>query len=512
MGSRIVWAVVGGFLSGVFVASVSGAGKSLAMFVLLLGIVAVLFSLIEKGKKKILIVFAVACTMFSLGVTRMEMAARIGDPVLSARIGSPVVLNGIVTEEPDARETSVRVTVDVAELRASSTIPVRARVLVVAPAHTEVRYGDVVQVKGALELPESFDTTAGRLFDYPSYLAKDGVLYTVSFAKITKTGESLSWRNGSVVKAAAIRMKYVFLDGLGAALPEPEAGLAGGITVGDKRSIGKELSEEFQRVSLIHMVVLSGYNITVVVNAVTAYMGAFSHAIRFSAAGFIVMMFALMAGGAASAVRAGLMALIAIFARITHRVFLAERVLGVVACLMVFWNPWTLVFDPGFQLSALATLGLILYTPIFSDWLSRVPERFGLREIVASTCGTQLMVLPLLLYQNGSLSIVALPANLFALITVPLAMFASFVAAVAGMVTGPLAPVFGAPAYLVLRYEISVAHVFASLPYAAVLVPAFGVLWLSAAYAFLAAAYVYVQKKKGRALGSADSLTAVQQL
>ena len=61
-------------------------------------------------------------------------------------------------------------------------------------------------------------------------------------------------------------MKQEYLKGEDATLPEPEAGLAGGITVGDKRSIGPALSADFQKVSLIQMIVLSGYNITVVAN------------------------------------------------------------------------------------------------------------------------------------------------------------------------------------------------------------------------------------------------------
>lgn len=503
MGSRVLWAIVGGFLAGVFLASFIPLTPAHALFVIGLGILIGIVGRIDISIQKKYLVVAVALVACGLGMLRMEMAARVGDPGLSARIGQSVVLNGIVTEEPDARETSVRLTVDVSGL-ASSTVPVRARVLVVAPAHNDVRYGDSVEVRGTLGLPEAFDTTLGRQFDYPKYLAKDGILYTLSFAQVRCVRcQDVILTKGSYLKAAALGVKHFFLDGLRKALPEPEAGLAGGITVGDKRSIGKELSEDFQKVSLIHMLVLSGYNITIVINAAMAVLGTLSQTVRFGVAGVIVVFFALMTGGAASAVRAGAMALIAIFARVTHRVFLAGRILGVVCFAMVAWNPWTLRFDPGFQLSALATLGLILFTPVFSGWFVRIPKKYGLREIVASTCGTQLMVLPLLLYQNGIFSIVALPANLFALITVPAAMSLSFFAAIAGLVSGPFAPLFGAPAYVVLWYEIFVARFFASLPFAAVSIPAFSAWWMLAAYAVLFAGYLYIKKMNGRGQGPA---------
>ncbi len=483
--------MVGGFLTGVFLASFFSVGYTFALFALLLATLAGLFVFVRREKRAPLIVAAIACIAFAAGIARMEGAARSEDPTLSSHIGEKVTLSGIVSQEPDKRESNTRLTIDVTSLDGRATTSVSARILAIAPLRTEAKYGDMVQVAGELGRPESFDTTLGRSFDYPKYLAKDGILYTLSFAQVELLGEN----RANPAKAFAIGIKQLFLQGLGASIPEPEAGLAGGITVGDKRSIGGELTEDFIATSLIHMVVLSGYNITIVINGVNALAERAPSYARFGVAGVIVALFALMSGGAATAVRAGAMALIAIYARTTHRTFLASRALGVVCVMMVLWNPWTLAFDPSFQLSALATLGLILFTPIFERWLTRVPKRWAMREILASTIATQLMVLPLLLYQSGTLSLVGLPANLLALVTVPLAMGASAVAAVAGLIAGPLAPIIGFPAYLVLGYEIAVAQFFASLPFASVEVPAFGALWLLIAYAILFTMYGYLKNK-----------------
>ena len=119
-----------------------------------------------------------------------------------------------------------------------------------------------------------------------------------------------------------------------------------------------------------------------------------------------------------------------------------------------------------------------------------------MREIVASTLSTQLMVLPLLLYQNGLFSIVSLPANLFALIAVPYAMFASIIAAIGGMAAGSLALPIAAPALALLWYIINVAKFFASLPFAALSVPAFSAWWMFAAYALIFGALLIAQKRE----------------
>src|SRR6185503_1276768 len=107
-------------------------------------------------------------------------------------------------------------------------------------------------------------------------------------------------------------IKNAYLAGMRATLPEPEAGLAGGITVGDKRSIGPELSAAFQRDSLVHMLVLSGYNITVVLNTTQRFLQTTPRLLQFGGTISVVLFFILMSGGAASAVRAGCMALIAV--------------------------------------------------------------------------------------------------------------------------------------------------------------------------------------------------------
>ena len=477
MSGKIFWAVIFGFLLGVFARSFLPLGLTFSGFLFLLGVTALLLGYIEREKMRATILIATVLVACGAGIARMNASVLSGDPMLSAHIGQNVTLDGVVSQEPDARETSTLIHVAVHALVATTTASVSGGVLVILPAHANVAYGDDVRISGTLELPQAFDTGLGRQFNYPEYLAAQGIGYEISFARIDTHGNS-----GNPLKAAAFAIKETYVQGTRAVLPEPEAGLAGGITVGDKRSIGTELSTAFQRDSLIHMVVLSGYNITVVLNAVARALAWTPRYVQFGGSIGVVVFFILMSGGASSAARSGLMALIAVFARATHRTYLGERALAAVAFVMVAWNPWTLAFDPSFQLSALATLGLILFTPIFSVWFARVPERFGLREVLASTCATQLMVLPLLLYSNGTLSLVALPANLLALAPVPLAMLFSFIAAIGGMLFGTLAAPLALPAYALLWYIVHIAQLLASLPFAAVSLGAFSAWWMFAAY------------------------------
>ena len=199
-----------------------------------------------------------------------------------------------------------------------------------------------------------------------------------------------------------------------------------------------------------------------------------------------------------------LMALIALYARYTGRTYAASRALLFVILLMLLWNPLYLAFDPGFSLSVAATAGLIWLAPILERFLQ---ERGGLHFLrvmpsaaqrnalknaiferpsfwinaIATTLSAQIAVLPLLLYFTGNLSFIAIPANVFVMPFVPLAMAWSFVAGIGGMLFAHFVPLLaigiGFPAYLLNAFLMFVAQTSAALPYATFLLPAFP-FWL----------------------------------
>ncbi len=477
--NSIFWISIFGFLSGVFVASVSAPGWYVVLFCILLA--AALF-LVPRGF--FVSIGIIACFF---GGLRTESVSLSRDALLDAALGERVVIEGVVFEEPDVRERSTRLSV-----RTESG----AGVLVVAPLHVGIEYGDLVQVEGVVTKPEVFDTGVGRLFNYPEFLAKDGISYQMSFASAEYRGEG----EHNFVKAAAISIKQRYLDGLARALPEPHAGLAGGITAGDKRGLGEDLSETFRIVGLVHIVVLSGYNIMVVIGFFERMLEKTRMRTRAIVSITVATFFALITGLASSSVRAAGMAIIATIGKASGRTYMAARALAVVAVLMVLWNPYVLTFDPGFQLSVIATGGLLFISPQLEPLLSFITKRFGLRDIAATTLGTQIAVLPLILFQSGELSVYALPANLFALAAVPWAMLTSGIAAVVGLLVPQLAPVAALPAYVLLSYILIVADFFANLPFASLTIPAFSLVLLGATYAGL----ICVVTKRRTHVGSAN--------
>jgi competence protein ComEC len=481
MNAHILWALVLGFVTGVFLRSLVPLEVAFVGFMALLGSAALLLGILERKKLRACVLVAVALFACASGIARMGAAVVTTDPILDTRIGEKVVLEGVVSHEPDAREASTRILLRAGTIiYGSATTSVSAGVLVITSAHVGVAYGDLVRAEGTLRLPEAFETGEGREFNYPAYLAKDGIVYELSFATVEAFGKGA--RNP--LKAVSIYLKQLYLDGIARALPEPHGGLAGGITAGDKRGLGEDLSATFRTVSLTHIIVLSGYNIMIVVFGLGWLFARFrvGRWVEFGLGVAIAAFFALITGLAAASVRAAAMASIAMVGKVTGRVYLASRALAVVALGMVLWNPYVLVFDIGFQLSIIATWGLVTFSPIVAAKLSFITERFALREIAAATIGTQIAVLPLLLYQSGALSLYALPVNLLVLIVVPWAMLFSAIAAFAGLLLVPLAPIAAFPAYALLSYMTGIANLFASLPFSSIAIPAFSAGWLVTIY------------------------------
>lgn len=399
-----------------------------------------------------------------LGVVRVMVVPSTLPDVFVPFVGQEVSFTGRIVGDPDLRETSQRVAILVEQEN------VETLVLAVAQKYPHVAYGEDVRVRGVLVYPEPFSTDGGREFRYDRFLAKDGVFALIENAQLHTTAprEGL----GDMAVGMLLDAKHAFLDGLTRALPEPHASLAAGLVAGGKQGLGKELLAAFIISGLVHIVVLSGYNVMIVAEAVMRLFGFLSRRAAALAACLVIGAFVLMAGAGAASIRAGLMAVLSLIARATGRTYAVVRALLAAGVLMVLWNPLLLVYDPGFQLSFVATLGLILLAPLLEARLKGIKNNL-VRDLLASTCAAQIAVLPLLLYQTGQLSTLSLLANMLVLPVVPISMAFSALAGLAGLLVPTLAPVFGLPAYALLSYILSIAEFVASVPRASLAVPAF---------------------------------------
>lgn len=403
---------------------------------------------------------ALGLAALSVGAFRFGWAETVvTETLLAPSVGETVTITGLVVREPDVRAGATLLTVQTTD----------TRVLVRTDRYSDVLYGDTVAVTGKLEQPEAFVTDLGREFDYEGYLHARGVTHTMSFVTPTviAVGEA-------GVLARLYQLKAYFLSRLALVLPEPEVGLGAGLLLGVQSALGADIEEAFRTAGIIHIVVLSGYNIMLVVAFV---MYVFAYFLPFRARLICgigaVIVFALLVGYSPSVLRASLMAILFLLSSLLARPYLILRMLVLAGILMVMWNPYILRYDIGFQLSFMATLGLILVAPRLELLFSAVATKFSMRTFLVATIATQIAVAPLLLYHIGEWSLVAIPVNLLVLPMVPVAMLLTFLTGLVALVSAPLATPLAFCAQLSLMLIIGIAQVASAIPFAAVSIPPF---------------------------------------
>lgn len=467
-----------GFSSGIFLTSLITPNVALSAFSSALAVVCVVAH--KKTGRAAYFLVTLTFVAFALGTLRMSVAQEKLPAQFAAEVRHRETYTATVVGSPDLRDATQRVVVRLTRGDES------AKALVVTARYPVLTAGDTVRVTGTLIPPSAFTDERGRTFRYDKYLEKDGILLTMQFATVHFLHSAAPYS----VSAFLSRAKRAFLHGINVALPEPYASFAGGIVIGGKSGLGETLEEAFIRSGLIQIIVLSGYNVMVVAEWVILLSQSLRASKRVSAlfGAAALLLFVGIAGFSATALRATLMALIALYARATGRSYTAGRALLVTIVLMLLYAPLSLVYDPGFDLSVAATAGLIWLAPLFEQRLMGIRNTYW-KNALATTLAAQVAVLPLLLYETGNLSFVSIPANLAVIAVMPLAMAAAALAGIGGVLLGTVssaaAVALGSPAYLLSAYCIWVARTSAALPWSAALVPTFPFMVVVLAYVLL---------------------------
>jgi len=402
-------------------------------------------------------------------------------PSYGRAIGKSVEVTGIITDAPDIRLSSQHLIF--------TPDSVDTDILLTVPRDTDISYGDKLKITGILKEPENFITSAGKEFNYKRYLANQNIYFIIKNPDI----EIISQNNGNILKSYLFKLRNSFVKNIGKVILPPESDLASGLILGVRGGFDSDTRDEFISTGTIHIIALSGYNVTIVAEWIMKIFKIFfSQFVSIVFGIIVIILFIMMAGASSTSIRAGIMATIALFARMTGRNYDAGRALFIAALLMIVYDPRVIV-DISFELSFLATFGVLFITPKVINWVKFIPMKFGLRELFATTIAATLSVLPILLYSTGILSLVSLPANILILSFIPITMLFSFLVGIFGFITPILSFPFGFVAHLLLSYILFIIHFFASLSFASIIVPSFSIIFVIIIYMIMA--YLVFRKK-----------------
>ena len=322
---------------------------------------------------------------------------------------------------------------------------------ITAQRYPEFEYGDKVNVDGAIkEIPE----------DWQGYFSKEDVFGLMSFPKI----ELISKNNGSAIKAGLLKINLAIQNSFKKVLPLEKAAFLSGLTLGETGEFSEEFEEKLRLTGTTHLVALSGYNIAVIATVVLLALNRwFSRWTSSLFAIIVIISFVVMTGAEASVVRAALMAMVLTIAEHSSRQYYFRNAIVFVALLMVLANPKVLVFDVGFQLSFLATLGIVYLRPVLKNKLGFNDESGFLswKDNLLTTSSAQIAVLPILILSFGQFSPFSLLTNILILEFIPVTMAIGFFIAITSVFSSSLAFLLSLAIQPLLFYIFGVINIFA---------------------------------------------------
>jgi competence protein ComEC len=485
------------WLAGIAACAVFGHGAWL--LVPALACLAVATVLVRPQRSIALMAIAVML-VFAGAVLRFEAARGHVPADAVSRFNHSVAMRvrGVVAGDPQLADTSQQLRLDVRDVQiagtwqhASGSVLVRTGIL------PHYRSGDLVAAEGMLEAPDSTSS-----FDYADYLERRGIRSAMQYPDIASTGHE----DDAPLTAMTLAVRRRLSHALALALPEPQASLAQGVLLGQRSALPAVVSNDLNDTNTSHLVVVSGENVVLVSTYVTIVLAwALNRRRALALSVAAVIAYALLVGASPPVLRATIMGILLVIAQLNGRPTHGLTSILFAAALMSGLDPAT-IRDVSFQLSFAATAGIVyLASPLRHcllgglAWLLRaheVPRWLGaaFADPLSVTIAAIATTLPLIALDFGRLSLVALPANLLVVPAFPLILGGSLLAAIGGLI--PHAHLaLAAPAYYALTYWLAVAHMLASIPFAAPTLGGYTSPWAATTYsAITVAAYLLLRR------------------
>ncbi len=481
---RIFIGATGGLLAGVTLAIFMPA---VAWFSFGVGTIALLIIVLGTARIRDALLACIVVLFGAMGLLRGEDAMMLAHAAHQYD-GATVRLSGIVLQDPlrSAFQQRVIFGVHSCVLKSGDTCAVKKVLLRTS------RYAEGLSMRSGLRVTCTLTPVKNfsETFDYVMYLAAKGVRYTCDAQNIT------TWQNGNLydrVYRALASMRMYMEAIVMRNVTQPQGALTAGLLFGGDGRLSQAWQDKFSTTGLTHIVAVSGYNVTVIAHALILF-GIFIGLWRWQAtwlaiAGIVI--FVAMIGAPAAAVRAGIMGVTVLLLLSGGRMGSALPALLLAGTVMAVINPLIVRYDIGFQLSFLATLGIIVVYPIMERFVQRRDQSLGIGEIVLVTMSAQIFVVPVIAYHFHTFALYSLFANILILPLIPIAMAVASVMIVGGMVSVWWAMWGGWIISILLSWVFVVVDFFAKAPYASLHIEHLSLWWIVIWYSIVGGILFY---------------------
>ncbi len=278
--------------------------------------------------------------------------------------------------------------------------------------------------------------------------------------------------------------------------PSPHSELLIGMVIGaDELGSSPRFKEALKTTGTIHVVVVSGFNVSLVANLVMGVLGSKYKTRNVIISQLFTFVYSVMTGFEPPVIRAWIMGGVVSWVKYYGRSVDGFRILAFTALVMVLIWPYFL-FSVSFQLSFLATLGLVVFGNIVVDFFKRkFPKGNFFIEDLGTTISAQIFVLPIVSYYFGRISIISFLVNPLILWTVPIATVMGTFYIFIAMLSQPLAQILSILIYPFLNIFVYTVNFFSKIKVASVGVD-LGLAYVIAYYLIVALILIIITKRK----------------
>ncbi len=402
-------------------------------------------------------VFLIAGVIALLGAIHLQM--RLPRPAVNdiswLSAGETVTVTGkVLTESRLTRGQKWQMWLEVKESESDGeTRSNTGKLYVTLPDSEENRVypGQEIRVKGSISRLKA--ATNPGTFDFKSYLAARGCFARLRGMEIIdKTSPSRGlWQ---------LRRRIV--ESLTEGLNSEYGSLLSSITLGRQAAdLSPEIEDLFVQTGLTHVLAVSGFHIALLLGVTLKLTRNLSPRQQFFIGMGVLIFYVGLTGIQPSIMRAALMGVAGLIGLIYNRKVNSYGALIVAATILLLFNPlW--IFDLGFALSFLATLGLIISVKPIEERLNYLPSLIA--EPVAITLAASLWTLPLLLYSFSSFAVYSLPVNIITTPLISLISLGGVISAALALIYPPLGSLSASFLYYPIKFLLAIVSWFANLP------------------------------------------------
>ncbi len=470
------------YVLGLLTGQYTSAGVNL-LYLLILFLPPGVFFLVYKPVRKYLPLFLIVSSFFVLGVKLFQYKSRPAKTDIAQYndLSESIAVEGVIKSPPVRRQNRQTMTVEIDTVWVDyEPFAVTGKAFCsVYDTLGQFSYGDRIAARGFLRSPAG-ERNPGE-FNYRRYLASKGIFAALSIQSQNNIVIMNRGEGQVLLQTIVYPVRNFIIRLIDTQMKGQQAALLKGLLVGAREDIDDELRQKFANAGIVHILAISGLHVGFILFGLMYICKSLGLPrllqVLFTIAGLVF--YAALTGGNAPVVRASVMAGIYLLGLAIQRRNSVINTLSIAALIILLVNPLEL-FQPGFQLSFTAVLGIVLIYQklralcgnIFSDWYEKGHDfRTGMMQLFLVSLSAQIATLPLTAYYFGRVSIVSVFINLPVVPAAGLIVGLGFVAVLFALITMPLGGIFLNTVSLLLSGLIYLVQFAEKVPFSYFVVP-----------------------------------------